>query len=100
MTYIRRPRPRMGDALVVNWIGREIAPGTYAVVADCECGQAVYTAVSGSEVAARRLIYRKHVKHLATCSKQAELFALDRADDRKTDAAIRRALTSEGRDWT
>lgn len=73
----RRPKPSMGDALVINWASREVVPMTVAAMAECECGKKVYTAVSGSFEGCRKLIYRKHRNHLSECSRQLELFAID-----------------------
>lgn len=72
-----RIKPRLGDALVVDYNQAEFYTGMVAAIAKCECGGQVYTAVSGSAQSARRIIYRKHVAHLKACSRQAELFALD-----------------------
>jgi hypothetical protein len=71
-----RRKPRLGDALIINYTARQAAY-TAMAIADCECGEATYTAVSSTLANARKLIYRKHVRHLVTCKRQAELFALD-----------------------
>lgn len=68
--------PRLGDALIVGWSIGE-GPLMAAAIAHCECGDKIYSAVSGTADGCRKLIRRKHVKHLASCSRQAELFALD-----------------------
>jgi hypothetical protein len=71
----RRPASRYGDALVTGFEARDIGAGTVAAVASCECGQATYTAVSGTLPSVRKIIYRKHRKHLAACTTQARLAA-------------------------
>jgi hypothetical protein len=77
MKRIPRAKPKMGDALIINLKERQGSSGTFYAIAKCECGKAVYTAVSGSHEGIMTLLRRKHVAHLANCSKQAELFALD-----------------------
>jgi hypothetical protein len=75
---VKRITPKLGDALVVNYHEHPMPRiATVAVIAECECGTKHYSAVSGSSQSARKLIYRKHVKHLDNCPRQRELFALD-----------------------
>lgn len=69
--------PRMGDALIVDYTTRQVSDHTYAAIAFCECYKKGYTAVSFSERSVKVLIERKHRRHLLTCSRQAELWALD-----------------------
>jgi hypothetical protein len=71
-----RIKPRLGDALVVNY-EEVVTPLMTMVTATCECQQVLYTAVSGTPESAKKLIYRKHVKHLEICTRQTELFELD-----------------------
>lgn len=75
---MKRVKPSLGDALVIKYYAED-RPFMSLAIAECECGdpRAIYTAVSGSAAGARKLIYRKHRKHLATCVRQAELFRLD-----------------------
>ena len=82
----KRSKPKMGDALVVNYVTISANSIMVAVLAQCECGNQTYTAVSGTPEQAKRLIYRKHAKHLKTCVRQAELFALDWVGDLEVPA--------------
>jgi hypothetical protein len=80
MARLKRRKPQLGDALVVDyWQHRTPLETMVFATARCECGESGrYTAASGSPESARKLIYRKHIRHLATCKRQAELFTLDK----------------------
>lgn len=68
---VRQPgkfRVSAGDAQITGARYREVAPGTCAAAAECEHCGAVYTAVSGTREGCRRLMRRKHLKHLPSCA--------------------------------